>query len=122
MVRYNTCTQYLVAVYTIPVHCTYYSMNKPGDRKYKLVLLWVLMEYSGKNALFKLIRLQFPLNIEFTLTINRAQGQFISKIWYIVTIKCVDTWSNILHSQGVTIRIIYLFGMNNNSLKFRFTS
>ena len=53
--------------------------SKLGDKNSLLVLPRIPMEYGGGNFPFKLTRLQFPLKIAFTLTINRAQGQSASK-------------------------------------------
>ena len=37
------------------------------------------MRYGGKQFQFGLTRLQFPLKVAFSLTINRAQGQSAEK-------------------------------------------
>ena len=53
--------------------------SNPGDKNRFLILPRIPMVYGGKSFPFKLKRLQFPIKIAFTLTINRAQGQSASK-------------------------------------------
>ena len=52
---------------------------KSSDKNQKMVLPLITMECGSKNFLFKLTRLQFPLKIAFTQTINKAQCQSTTK-------------------------------------------
>ena len=50
-----------------------------GDKNTTLLLPRIPMSYEGKQFPFELKRLQFPIKIAFALTINRSQGQSVSK-------------------------------------------
>ena len=49
------------------------------DKNTTLLLPRIPMKYGGKQFPFELTRLQFPIKIAFALTINRSQGQSVSK-------------------------------------------
>ena len=53
--------------------------HKEGDKNTTLLLPRIPMRYGGKQFPFELKRLQFPIKIAFALTINRSQGQSVSK-------------------------------------------
>lgn len=53
--------------------------HNKGDKNTNLLLPRIPMKYGGKQFLFELTRLQFPIKIAFALTINRSQGQSVSK-------------------------------------------
>ena len=53
--------------------------HKQGDKNKTLLLPRIPMRYGGKQFPFELKRLQFPIKIAFALTINRSQGQSVSK-------------------------------------------
>ena len=65
-----------------------------GDKTTTLLLPRIPMRYGGKQFPFELKRLQFPIKIAFALTINRSQGQSVSKCGILLP-KMYRTWPNI---------------------------
>ena len=51
----------------------------PDDKDRVLILPRIPLRYNGLDLPFELCRLQFPIKLAFALTINRAQGQSVSK-------------------------------------------
>ena len=51
----------------------------PDDKDKVLILPRIPLRYNGVDLPFEICRLQFPVKLAFALTINRSQGQSVSK-------------------------------------------
>ena len=88
-----------------------------GDKNTTLLLPRIPMRYGGKQFPFELKRLQFPIKIAFALTINRSQGQSVSKCGILLPKMYGHMAKYMLHFLDVVTPEIYMYGLNSHSLK-----
>ena len=88
----------------------------PDDKDKVLILPRIPLRYNGVDLPFEICRLQFPVKLAFALTINRSQGQSVSKCGILLP---KNVWTHgqiyVAFSLAVETRTKYMSGQNRSS-------